>query len=130
MIYVLDAVGANLIKIGYTEQLIEKRIAALQTGCPHKLQLIAVMPGDREDEKIMHKIGEPWRVPWTREWFSKTWQLLHLIGAAGATVNTCLECGAKGANIDADPPTGSWVCGECHGREIKVFNFDLIEVRP
>jgi hypothetical protein len=129
MIYILDAVGADVIKIGYTEQRVEKRIAALQTGCPHKLVLLAVMAGELEDERELHQMAERWRIPWTREWFRKASELMNGLVSLGAGIKKCIQCGTIGANIDGDPPTGAWVCVECHTRKPRILNLDLIERR-
>jgi hypothetical protein len=129
MIYILDAVGADVIKIGYTEQRVERRIAALQTGCPHKLVLIGLMAGDIEDERDLHQMAERWRIPWTREWFRKTPELLAALASLGVGIKKCIQCGAVGANIDGDPPMGAWQCAECHTRKPKILSLNLIERR-
>lgn len=56
MIYFIEAVGAGLIKIGYTAGKAEDRLKQLQTGCPHKLRVLATFDGyDQEDEQRIHR---------------------------------------------------------------------------
>lgn len=45
---------AQYVKIGITERDVQSRIAGLQTGCPEKLQVYAVLPGDLILEKELH----------------------------------------------------------------------------
>jgi hypothetical protein len=58
--------SADHVKIGYTTDLIG-RISQLQTGCPHKLELIAAVPGAESLEKIFHKVLKDKR--FRGEWF-------------------------------------------------------------
>lgn len=55
------------VKIGFTEGRPEDRLAALQTGNPSKLILIADFPGDRADEQRLHVRFAAHRV--SGEWF-------------------------------------------------------------
>ena len=64
--FVLNA-DAGQVKIGYTEQPVEKRIRALQTGAGSELALLHTMPGTREDEKALHAQLAEHRA--TGEWF-------------------------------------------------------------
>lgn len=67
MIYFIEAVGANLLKIGFTERDPEERLKELQTGCPHKLRLVATTFGDRETERLWHDEYADLRT--SGEWF-------------------------------------------------------------
>lgn len=54
-VYVVHG-GDGLYKIGWTEQPIERRMAALQTGCPRPLELVMVLSTPfRETERFLHK---------------------------------------------------------------------------
>lgn len=55
MIYFIEAVGANRVKIGFTEGEPEARLKALQTGCPHPLRLLVAFPGAQSVEKQLHE---------------------------------------------------------------------------
>lgn len=78
MIYFVEAESVSMIKIGWTARAPESRLAALQTGSPVKLRLIAVMPGDREDEYNLH--GR-WAALWSHgEWFRSHPSLVEFIG--------------------------------------------------
>jgi hypothetical protein len=56
----------GFVKIG-TAKNVKKRIAQLQSGCPHTLDLIGVVEGDREIEAAYHKRFRKLRV--SGEWF-------------------------------------------------------------
>lgn len=55
MIYFIEAVGAGLVKIGFTERDVQSRVRELQTGCPHHLRVMATVAGDLPDEGEMHR---------------------------------------------------------------------------
>lgn len=67
MIYFIEAAGAGLVKIGFTDGSAAERLKKLQTGCPHRLELLAVTPGDRGEELRQHGM---WGYLWeSGEWF-------------------------------------------------------------
>mgnify|MGYP000871082522 CR=1 FL=1 len=51
MIYFIQ--HTNFIKIGYTDN-IEQRLSALQTSCPIKLKVLAIIEGSLNEEKEYH----------------------------------------------------------------------------
>ena len=51
MIYLINAEGTDLYKIGFTNQNSNNRMKVLQTGCPYKLKLIDVFNGGLAIEK-------------------------------------------------------------------------------
>ena len=55
------------VKIGYTGNKPEARLAALQTGCPAPLTLIAYIDGSPELERDFHNTFADLRM--TGEWF-------------------------------------------------------------
>lgn len=55
MIYFLSILGGEFIKIGFTEQAVEKRKAALQTGNPYKIDVLFFIDGPLVQEKEVHK---------------------------------------------------------------------------
>lgn len=67
MIYLVKAEGTNLYKIGYTDGKTEKRVKAMQTGCPHKLSIIEEAFGDIDKEKLLHNTFSKQRKQ--GEWF-------------------------------------------------------------
>jgi len=54
VIYFAHALGTALVKIGFTAGDPRKRLKELQTGCPHKLSLLAVIAGDQNTEAAWH----------------------------------------------------------------------------
>ena len=79
MIYVIRA-KTGLYKIGYSasEEGVAMRRNNLQTGNPHKLEVIVITEGERTHEKQLHKLLA--RFKQKGEWFSDTeWadRLLH-----------------------------------------------------
>lgn len=67
MIYFIEATGAGLLKIGFTDRDPEQRLKELQTGCPHALRLLATQPGNQEIERAWHQ--EYGHLRTTGEWF-------------------------------------------------------------
>ena len=55
MIYFIQQGGNGPIKIGYTDQTIERRMTTLQIACPEELNLLAKIDGTPEDERVLHK---------------------------------------------------------------------------
>lgn len=55
MIYFIEAVGSDCIKIGFTDKPLEGRLALLQTGNPLPLRVLGTMPGTKHDEKKYHR---------------------------------------------------------------------------
>ena len=53
MIYLVNAENTNLYKIGYTSVGVETRLKALQTGNPHKLNIIKQSDGSISKEKYI-----------------------------------------------------------------------------
>lgn len=68
-VYVLKAEGDRPIKVGYAANAIT-RLAELQTGNPRPLELMYVIPGDRELEWQLHGIAEKMLTRLVGEWFS------------------------------------------------------------
>jgi hypothetical protein len=68
-VYIINAQGTNLYKVGYTDGDPEDRRAQLQTGCPYTLQLIASYWKEdaRSVETVAHKILASYNV--NGEWF-------------------------------------------------------------
>jgi hypothetical protein len=56
----------GFVKIGVAKN-VKKRVSQLQSGCPHQLDLIGVVEGDRETEAAYHKKFRKLRV--SGEWF-------------------------------------------------------------
>jgi hypothetical protein len=78
MIYAFEAEGSNTIKFGYSEAprhdptgftRIRQRIRTLQTGCPHKIVLIAVVDWPYEYEQKIHEYLVDDHVQGGAEWF-------------------------------------------------------------
>lgn len=53
VVYLLHANFSPLFKVGFATSL-PKRITALQTACPYRLDTIATFPGTLQDEQRMH----------------------------------------------------------------------------
>lgn len=67
VVYFIEAIGANRLKIGYTVGEPEKRLKELQTGCPHKLRLVHAIGGEQSDERELHAVFAHLRE--NGEWF-------------------------------------------------------------
>lgn len=55
MIYFAYAQGLGRVKVGYTADSPGSRLRDLRVGCPTELVILHRMPGEREDEKELHR---------------------------------------------------------------------------
>lgn len=53
-IYFIEAVGLDMIKIGYTARWVSQRLRELQTTSPHELRLLHAFDGGPGDERAAH----------------------------------------------------------------------------
>lgn len=70
MIYLINMLDTQYYKVGYTSKTTAAdRLAALQTGCPRKLILLAEGEGSEKDEAIIHLEIWRYRTDGGDEWF-------------------------------------------------------------
>lgn len=69
------ATAGDTVKIGWAKDP-KKRVAQLQTGCPHRVSLYAWFNGSRDDEKVLHRAFAHLHV--RGEWFRATPELMDL----------------------------------------------------
>ncbi len=67
MIYFIQQGKTGAIKIGYTKNSITKRIVALQSASPHKLNLLCILEGTEKQERALHNLFSPYKLQ--GEWF-------------------------------------------------------------
>lgn len=65
-VYVIGNKEMNICKIGFTNNIF-KRIIAIQTGCPFKLEIFCVVEGSVQTEKKLHEKYKDLRM--NGEWF-------------------------------------------------------------
>lgn len=77
------------VKIGYTTN-IEKRLQAIQTGYPYKLEIIASFRGGLREESIIHRRYSRSRLH--GEWFERTQDIKEFIDLklANSKIKNCL----------------------------------------
>lgn len=75
MIYFVQTNDNAHIKIGYASN-VEKRMAALQTGAPRGVKLLATMPGDKQVERAVHERFA--RLRGHGEWFDTDRAIIEL----------------------------------------------------
>lgn len=80
MVYFIEAVGAGLVKIGFTDGDPLDRLKQLQTGCPHMLRLRATVAGGLDTEKEYHTKFIHHRA--SGEWFKLAMEIEVFIGLA------------------------------------------------
>lgn len=66
--FIRDGVGA--VKIGFTSDSPEKRLAALQTSNPNRLELVGFFPARKCDETTIHRYFRRHRL--RGEWFNES----------------------------------------------------------
>lgn len=76
-VYFVQAGDGGPIKIGYTSSRVADRVAALQTGNPCRLEIVAVAPGSMEDESRAHAMFAQCRLH--GEWFAPGPELMAFI---------------------------------------------------
>lgn len=54
MIYFIEAVGLDRMKIGTTRRDVAKRVKGIETMCPCPIRLLRVMGGDHSEERALH----------------------------------------------------------------------------
>lgn len=70
MIYLINMLDTKYYKVGYTsKKTAADRLAALQTGCPRKLILLAEGEGSEKDEANIHLEIWRYRTDGGDEWF-------------------------------------------------------------
>jgi hypothetical protein len=94
-VYFIEAAGTDLVKIGIAA-VPKDRLRELQTASPHKLSILATMPGGKVAESRLHRHFAASRA--TGEWFHRTPELDALIadvqagnGDAGGGGHTRLQ---------------------------------------
>lgn len=79
MIYFIQEIEPPFrIKIGYSANP-DKRIATLAATLPQLIQILKVIPGDKEDEQWLHERWREFRVNRKREWYYPAPELLEYI---------------------------------------------------
>lgn len=84
VVYYMQCADTLRIKIGHSTEL-QRRLAALNSGSPTRIELVATEPGGRELEAMRHMLFLPARVRHltSREWFYPVPPLLDLIQELG-----------------------------------------------
>lgn len=73
-----DTMAPDRVKIGFTRGHPKKRLAAMQTGSPEKLRLLAFVEAEQFLEGLLHEAFAPLRLH--GEWFALGGKLLSLVG--------------------------------------------------
>ena len=84
-VYLAEAIGVTMVKIGFTQNGVKRRISEIQKTCPVKLKLLAEIPGGRITEREIHKRFAHLRQ--SGEWFRLTKEIADFISKL-PTVNT------------------------------------------
>ncbi|GCD10443.1 GIY-YIG nuclease family protein [Clostridium tagluense] len=78
-IYFILNRDTDSVKIGITKREVQKRLNALQTGCPNKLELIYAVKGNYTTEKYLHKLFDFDRIRLKGEWFNYSYHIKQWI---------------------------------------------------
>lgn len=76
-VYFIEATESRRIKIGFTAGAPVDRMKQLQTGQPERLRIVATVPGDKSDERELHRMFAASNI--TGEWFERNDMLVGLI---------------------------------------------------
>ena len=80
-IYVIEAIGASRVKLGWTARDARDRLMSLQTSSPFPLRIVAVIVGTMREERALHARFHALRIMPNSEWF-------HLRGELEAFVRS------------------------------------------
>lgn len=84
MIYFIEDVANGHVKIGYAKNP-WSRLATFRVSSASQLDLVAVAPGDRQEEVIMHTRFASYRI--RGEWFRKSSPIEEMIATLGPPTN-------------------------------------------
>lgn len=86
MIYILRTKNTepSYLKVGYTKREINKRIKAIQTGCPFELELVDIRQGSQEKEQALHVELSKHRTKLKGEWYADSVEVRGLLGIHAA----------------------------------------------
>ena len=98
IIYFIEAVGLDLVKIGTTEDL-DRRMAHLAAVCPTPIVLLKQLPGGRSEERELHSRWGAHRVH--HEWFQLAPLVAEIEGLAEFIAATRREEIEAEARVDA-----------------------------
>ncbi len=79
VVYFIEAVHADRIKIGFTTKDPRERLQSLQTAAPFELRLVASFRGSYGIELYLHRKYSRWRILPTAEWFTYSEDIQSLI---------------------------------------------------
>lgn len=83
-IYIINQVGTNLWKIGYTDVSVTSRLKSMRTGNPYPLEVYAEFPGTRSDETSIHDILSKHRAGHGgKEWFDLSIETINILVSHG-----------------------------------------------
>lgn len=141
MIYLIEAIGAGLVKIGFTDRPVEDRLRELQTASPHRLKLVASFAGTINQESQLHEafdhlraVGEWFRIDdelrslmWMAKWMF--WRIDALVAGTNSAIEqankSCLLAHNESVRSKlADILLEEWIRKVADGHPIPVQNID------
>lgn len=69
--------SVGLVKIGYTDGSVAKRVGHFQTGCPYPIDVYHVREGSYDDERALHERFRDYHV--RGEWFRFEGEVLGFV---------------------------------------------------
>jgi hypothetical protein len=117
MLYCIEAVGSDYVKLGYTIDAARmgERLSSLQTGCPLELRLLALKAGSRKSEQKLHRACARFRV--RGEWFTReAVALFEAQASSDMHVLRCAVCGAVRRNKRLRSERTQRACRACANR--------------
>jgi Meiotically Up-regulated Gene 113 (MUG113) protein len=128
MIYFIEAVGADAVKVGYTaadsrgqggKVGVEARLAGLRTGCPFPLRVLKLVEGGPPTEKKLHRMWAAHRLE--GEWFRLSAiakDLASITADIDEPSTTCAGCGKT--MIHKTTIQAERTCRECQRKAVEA----------
>jgi len=85
LIYFIEIIGEEPIKIGYTLKRVSQRLSQLQVASPKPMRVLAVLDGGKNTEAVLHEMFQDDLI--RGEWYHRSNELLDFLEGCGDYYN-------------------------------------------